>query len=136
MTDNDEDVLDINAFTKLIRATQDSSNFESYKTPFSYGPYLSTRQKRRHAQHQHKLALSAHGYQLLIARFLITNILERQTQVDPSLLSLLFLQPSLISPPTFEQSNSSLVKYTCAKTKLHQERLDAIHDLEKKIASK
>ena len=43
MTEDDEDVLDIdaftklmhlNAFTKLMKAAQDSSNFESHKTTF------------------------------------------------------------------------------------------------------
>ena len=48
MTDDDEDVLDIDAFAKLLRAAQDSRNFESHKTPFLRGPHLSTRQKRRH----------------------------------------------------------------------------------------
>lgn len=41
MTNNDKNVLDIDAFTKLLRAAQDSSNFKSYKTPFLRGPYLS-----------------------------------------------------------------------------------------------
>lgn len=34
MADDDEDILDIDAFTKLLKATQDSSNFENYKTSF------------------------------------------------------------------------------------------------------
>lgn len=49
ITDDDEDVLDLDAFTKLLRAAQDSSKFESHQTPFLRGPHLSKRQKRRHA---------------------------------------------------------------------------------------
>lgn len=32
----DEDILDENAFTKLMEATQDSTNFQSYKILFCY----------------------------------------------------------------------------------------------------
>ena len=42
MTDDDEDILDMDAFTKLLRAGQDSSNFESHKIPFLRSPHLST----------------------------------------------------------------------------------------------
>lgn len=34
MTDDDKDVLDIDIFTKLLKAAKDSSNFESHKTYF------------------------------------------------------------------------------------------------------
>ena len=34
MIDDNENVLDINAFTKLLRVAQNSSNFESHKTNF------------------------------------------------------------------------------------------------------
>ena len=42
VTDDDEDVLDIEAFTKLLKAAQNSSNFESYKILFLHGPHCST----------------------------------------------------------------------------------------------
>ena len=48
MTDDNEDVLDINAFTKLLKFAQDSNNFESHKTSFLRDPHFSTRQKMRH----------------------------------------------------------------------------------------
>lgn len=132
MTDDDEDIFDVDAFTKLMKAAQDSSNFESHKTPFLRGAHLSSQQKRRHAQHQRELASSAHGCQSLTAGFLITT----SSEPDPSTSSLPSFELSPISPPILEQSNSSLVQYTSPKAKLHQERLDAIHELEKKIASK
>lgn len=37
ITDYDENVLDINVFSKLIKVTQDSNNFESHKILFLYG---------------------------------------------------------------------------------------------------
>ena len=40
ITDNDEDVLDIDAFTKLLKAAQDSTSFETHRTPFLCGPNL------------------------------------------------------------------------------------------------
>ena len=133
MTDDDEDVLDINAFTKLLRAAQDSSNFESHKTPFLRGFHLPIRQKRRHAQYQRKLASSAHGCQPLIAGFLITNV---PIPVNLSTSTSSFPPPSPVFPPTNDQSHPSLVKDICPKAKLYQEYLNAIHDLEKKISSK
>ncbi len=132
MTDDDEDILDVDAFTKLMKAAQDSSNFESHKTPFLRGPHLSSRQKRRYAQHQRELASSAHGCQPLTAGFLITP----SSKPDLSTSSLPSSQLSPISPQILEQSNPSLVQHTSSKAKLHQDRLDAIHELEKKIASK
>ncbi len=41
MIDDNKDVLDIDAFAKLIRVAQDSSNFESHRAPYSRGPHLS-----------------------------------------------------------------------------------------------
>ena len=46
ITDDDKDILDIDTFTKLIKATQDSSNFKSHKTPFLRGSHLSIQKKR------------------------------------------------------------------------------------------
>ena len=42
MTNDDEDVLDIDAFTKLMKAAQDSINFESHITSFLRGPLFSS----------------------------------------------------------------------------------------------
>lgn len=38
---NDENILNINAFTKLLKATQDLSNFKSHETLFLYNFHLS-----------------------------------------------------------------------------------------------
>ncbi len=42
VTDDDENILDVDAFTKLMKALQDSSNFKSHKTPFLHGPHISS----------------------------------------------------------------------------------------------
>ena len=39
--DDDEDILDMDIFTKLFRATQGLSKFEDHQTPFLRGPHLS-----------------------------------------------------------------------------------------------
>ena len=41
MIDDDEDILDINTFTKLLKTAQDSNNFKSHETTFLYVFYLS-----------------------------------------------------------------------------------------------
>ena len=41
MTDDDEEILNVNAFDILMKAAQDSSNFQSYKLPYVCGPELS-----------------------------------------------------------------------------------------------
>lgn len=41
MIDNNNNILNINTFTKLIRIAQDFSNFENYKTLFLYDFYLA-----------------------------------------------------------------------------------------------
>ena len=38
MTNDDKDILNIDAFTKLMKVAQDLSNFESHKTLFLRGP--------------------------------------------------------------------------------------------------
>lgn len=48
MTNNDENVLAIDLFINLLSATQDSSNFKSYKASFLHSLYLSIRHKERH----------------------------------------------------------------------------------------
>ena len=40
MTDGDENVLDINTFPKLLKATQNSTNFKGYEILFLYGSHL------------------------------------------------------------------------------------------------
>lgn len=45
--DNDIDILNINIFTKLIKKTQDFSNFETYKTLFSYSSYFFIQEKKK-----------------------------------------------------------------------------------------
>lgn len=40
MTDDNKDILDVDAFTKLMKAAQDSNNFESHKTFFLFGFHL------------------------------------------------------------------------------------------------
>ena len=84
MTDDDEDVLDIDTFNKLMKEAQDPSNFESHKALFLHGSLLSSRQKRRHTQHQCELDLSAHGCQPFTSGFSITTSLK----LDPSTSSL------------------------------------------------
>ena len=42
MTDDNKDILDIDAFTKLLRADQNLSNFENNKIPFLRNPHLYT----------------------------------------------------------------------------------------------
>ena len=46
---NNENILNIDVFTKLIRTAQDFINFESHKTLFLHDPHLFTRQKSRYA---------------------------------------------------------------------------------------
>ena len=133
ITDNNEDVLDIDAFTKLLKVAQNSSNFESHKTLFLHGSHLSTQQKRSYAQYHRKLALLVYGCQTFKVGFLITNI---PNPVDLSTSTSSFPSPLPVFLPTNDQSHPSLVKNTCPKAKLHQKRLNVIHDLEKKIASK
>lgn len=41
MTDNDEDILDIDTFIKLLRAGQDSTNFKYYRILYLCNPHLS-----------------------------------------------------------------------------------------------
>lgn len=41
MTDNDEEVLDKDTFTKLLKVAQDTNNFESHKTLFLCGSHFS-----------------------------------------------------------------------------------------------
>lgn len=48
MIDDDKNVLNINVFTKLIKAVQDFSNFESNNTLFLYGFHFFTQQKKNH----------------------------------------------------------------------------------------
>ncbi len=43
--DNDEDVLDMDIFTKLLRAVQDSSSFESHK-PYFYMALIFSNDKK------------------------------------------------------------------------------------------
>lgn len=45
MINDNENILDINTFTKLLKTIQNLSNFESYKTLFLYGPYYSKKKK-------------------------------------------------------------------------------------------
>ena len=40
ITDDNKNVLDINTFTKFLKAVQDSSNLESHKTLFLYSVHL------------------------------------------------------------------------------------------------
>lgn len=42
MINNDKNVLDIDIFIKLIRVTQDFSNFKSHQTLFLHSSYLFT----------------------------------------------------------------------------------------------
>ena len=42
MTDNNEDILNINIFTKLLKIAQNSNNFKSYKILFLYNLHLFT----------------------------------------------------------------------------------------------
>ena len=46
--DNDKDVLDMDAFIKVLKATSDSTSFENHKTPFLHSFYFSKQQKRKH----------------------------------------------------------------------------------------
>ena len=46
MIDNNEDILDINIFTKLLKTAQNSSNFEIPKIPFLYGLQFLHNKKR------------------------------------------------------------------------------------------
>lgn len=39
---NDENILDVDTFTKLIKVAKDSSNFKTYKTSFLNSSYLSS----------------------------------------------------------------------------------------------
>ena len=48
MTDDDDHVLDIDAFTKLIRAAQDSSNFGSHKNFYVASIFLHNKKKGMH----------------------------------------------------------------------------------------
>ena len=69
MTDDNENVLAIDTFIKLIKVAQNPNNFEIYKLLFLRDPLFSSKQKRRHVQHQCKLASSIHKYQPLKTRF-------------------------------------------------------------------
>ena len=42
MTDDNKDIFNMDTFIKLIKAAQDSSNFESHKTLFLHGFHLSS----------------------------------------------------------------------------------------------
>ena len=42
MANNDKDIFNVDAFTKLMKAAQDSSKFESHKTPFLHGFHFSS----------------------------------------------------------------------------------------------
>ncbi len=46
MVDDNEDILDIDVYTKLMKAAQDSSIFESHKTQFLCNPHLSSQKKK------------------------------------------------------------------------------------------
>lgn len=48
MINDDEDILDIDAFTKLIKTVQDFNNFESHKKLFLCGFFFASEQKREH----------------------------------------------------------------------------------------
>lgn len=51
MTNNDEDTLDIDIFTKLIKTVQGFSNFESHKILFLHSPLFFLKQKKRFAKY-------------------------------------------------------------------------------------
>ena len=42
MIDDNKDILDIDAFIKLLKVAHNSKNFKNHKTLFLYGLYLST----------------------------------------------------------------------------------------------
>ena len=96
MTDDDDEMLNVNAFDILLKAAQDSSNFKKHKLPYSRGPELSKRQKKRRAEDKRGLATSADGCQLLTMGFLTSKALkiletsENSIKLDLSSLSLFF----------------------------------------------
>lgn len=94
MTDDDEKILDVNAFDILMKAAQDSSNFENHKLSYVRGPELSKQQKRKLAGDKREQAALAHGCQSLTAGFLITKASEiSKTPAKPDPSSLLFFFP-------------------------------------------
>lgn len=126
MTNDDKDILNIDAFTKLMKVAQDLSNFESHKTLFLRGPLFFLWQKKRHVKHQRELALLAHRCQPLTAGFLMTT----SSESNPFILAFLSSQPSSISLLILKQSNSNFIKYISSKSKLYQEHFNIIHKLE------
>lgn len=117
ITDDDGDMLDTDAFSKLLRAAQDSKNFDSLKIPFQRGPFFSTRQKKRHTQHQRQLALSAHGSRPLIAGFLIPKTPSAEADLHTS-------------------SSKSIIKRVSPQDERYQKQQAAIEDLKKLLSSK
>lgn len=45
MTEDNEDILDIDAFIKLLKVAQNSNSFESHKTLFLYSSHLPNNKK-------------------------------------------------------------------------------------------
>ena len=139
MTDKDNDDLNFNAFSVLMKAAQDSKNFDSHKFSYSQGPELSDQQKQRHADKKCKLTASAKGSLSLTAGFLSTELLdtpETSVTLDSSPSSFSSIEPFHISHANSNCSTSNLVQYIDPTSELHQKRSDAIQDLEKKLASK
>ena len=97
MTDDDNEMLNVNAFDILLNAARDSSNFKKHKLPYSRNPELSEQQKKRRAGDKRGLAASVDGCQLLTTGFLtfkaseISETPEISIKSDRSSLSLFFL---------------------------------------------
>lgn len=69
MTNNDKNVININAFDILMKTA--SNNFENSKIPYSRSFELSERQKKRIVDKKCKLAASANRCQSFTAKFFI-----------------------------------------------------------------
>ena len=94
MTDDDEEIINANAFDVLMKAAQDSSNFDTHKLPYSRGPELSKQQKRRLAGDKHQRAATANGCQPLTAGFFTTKASETlKTPAELESLGLSFFTP-------------------------------------------
>ncbi len=127
MTDDDEDTLDEDAFAKLLGVARDFRNFETHKIAYIRGPSYTKQWERKRAQHRRELAASAQGCQPLEARFLIQKTVQSTVPIE---------QSPLRSFDVSQAAKIHITKYISPKDRLHSQRLDAIRELEKKIASR
>lgn len=99
MTDDDDKMLNVNAFDILLKAAQDFSNFKKHKLFYLSSFKLSEQPKKNHAGDKRGLAVSADGCQPLTTRFCTFRFLKISETSEISIrsdLSSLLLFSSLI----------------------------------------